>query len=276
MKGAFQRSQPALVKNWERDAHMLMLIQTVLHCCSQCVVQLYIIADDDRDSTYIPVTILCAAINFTAVVWTVFIYILYNMFKASDINLLSKFVIFTWHMCIIVSRILALAFFAVAYHAFVFLPFGVHWILWSVILFFLSTDFCPDITVQPPKKRRYLELPYDTVIAYMLLFFYFNAKKGRTWCTVTIYHVLTFIETLILSVTFYVEKPNKWYSLLILCATILLFLIGAALILLYYVMLHPKTKLYMVTWNVNRNHRIQHLNGSTVKISADQQESDDS
>ena len=271
MKAPFLREQGALVRSWERDAHFLMFIQAILHCCSQVVLQLYIIADDNEDSTYIPVSILCAVINFISVVWSLFIYILYDMFKVSHITLTSKVVIFTWHMCIIISRILALAFFTVAFHAFVFIPFAIHWITWSIVVFFMSTDFCSDLTVEPHKKRRYLELPFDTVIGYMLLFFYFNAKKGRTWCTVVPYHVFTFIETVVLSVTFYAEKPNKWYSLLILCLSILLFLIGATLILIYYLMLHPKTKQYLVTWSLNRH--IQHVNG---RISTERQESDDS
>ena len=274
MKAPFLREQGSLVRSWERDTHLLMFIQTILHCCSQLIVQLYIIADDNEDSTYIPVTVLCAVINFIAVVWSLFIYVLYDMFKMSHLTLVSKVIIFTWHMCIIISRILALTFFTVAFHAFVFIPFGIHWIMWSVILFFMSTDFCSDLTVEPHKRRRYLELPFDIVIGFMLLFFYFNAKKGRTWCTVVPYHVFTFIETLVLSVTFYVEKPNKWYSLLILCLSILLFLIGATLILIYYLMLHPKTKQYLVTWSLN--HHIQHLNGSSVRISTDRQESGDS
>ena len=129
----------------------------------------------------------------------------------------------------------------------------------DVIVFFTMTFYFSGCCREPHKKRRYLELPFDTVIGYMLLFFYFNAKKGRTWCTVVPYHVFTFIETVVLSVTFYAEKPNKWYSLLILCLSILLFLIGATLILMYYLMLHPKTKQYLVTWSLNR--RIQHVNG---------------
>lgn len=276
MKASFLREQSTLVQSWERDAHFLMFIQTILHCCSQLVVQLYIIGDDSEDSNYIPTTIFCAGVNFIAIVWALFIYTLYDMFKESHIKVTSKFVIFGWHLCIIMSRILALAFFSVAFHAFVFIPFGIHWLMWSIILFlisaFLSTNFCSDLTTD--KKRLYLELPFDVVIGFMLLFFYFNTKKGNTRHVVIPYHVLTLVETIVLSVTFYIEKPNKWYSLMILCLSILLYLIGSTLMLLYYLMLHPKTKEYLTTWRLRRT--VQDHSGSTAKINAVRQESNDS
>lgn len=237
-----------------------MFIQTILHCCSQLALQLYIIADDEENSNYITMTIICAIINFIAILWSLFVYTLYGMFKDRPIRLISKLVIFTWHLSIIISRILALAFFTVAFHAFVFIPFGIHWAIWSIVLLFITTEFCVDMSVTPNRQRPYLELPYNVLVGYMLLFFYYNGKKGRTWCVVLPYHIVTFLETAVLSVMFYVEKPNEWYSLLILCLSILLFLIGCTLILLYYTMLHPKTSKYLPTWN----RRIHHTNGNTT------------
>lgn len=250
-----------------------MFLLTILHCCSQLVVQLYIIADDTEDSSYIPMSIICASVNLLAILWALLIYTLYSMFKNSDIKMISKLVIFTWHVCIITSRILAIASFTVSFHALVFIPVGVHWVVWSVLVFFMSTEFCANLNVEPTKKRPYLELPFDVVVGFMLVFFYFNVKKGNTRYVIIPYHIFTFVETVVLSVTFYVERPDEWYSLLVLCLSILLFMIGSTLILLYYLMLHPKTKQYLVTCKLNDQ---QNYNGSTVKISTTRQGSNES
>jgi len=139
----------------------------------------------------------------------------------------------------------------------------------------MSTKFCLDLNVKPHKKRPYLELPFDVVIGYILLFFYFNAKEGKTWCIVLPYHLLTFVETVVLSVTFYVERPNEWYSLMILCLTILLFTIGSTLMLMYYAILHPKTKNYWIIWSTRHIHHTN-ANGSTTRINTVRQASNDS
>ena len=272
MKGT-DRQQSGMIKTWEQEAHFPMFIQTILHCCSQLVVQLYIIGNDTEDSSYIPMTIICASVNLIAILWALLIHTLYNMFKDCDIKMISKLVIFTWHVCIITSRILALAFFTVAFHALVFIPVGLHWSVWSVLVFFMSTEFCADLNVDPHKKRPYLELPFDVVVGFMLVFFYFNVKRGNTRYVIIPYHIFTFVETVVLSVTFYVERPNEWYSMLILCLSILLFMIGSTLILLYYLMLHPKTKQYLVTCKLNHQ---QNHNGSSVKINTSRQGSNDS
>ena len=267
------RGQGGVIKTLEREAHLPMFLLTILHCCSQLVVQLYIIADDTEDSSYIPMSIICASVNLLAILWALLIYTLYSMFKNSDIKMISKLVIFTWHVCIITSRILAIASFTVSFHALVFIPVGVHWVVWSVLVFFMSTEFCANLNVEPTKKRPYLELPFDVVVGFMLVFFYFNVKKGNTRYVIIPYHIFTFVETVVLSVTFYVERPDEWYSLLVLCLSILLFMIGSTLILLYYLMLHPKTKQYLVTCKLNDQ---QNYNGSTVKISTTRQGSNES
>lgn len=286
MKASFVREKGLLVRSWERDAHILMLIQTILHCCCQVILQLYIIVNDNEDSTYILLSIICAAVNFMAILWSLFVYVLYNMFKGPHIKPISKIVIFISHACIIMSRILALAFFAVAFHAFVFIPFGIHWALWSISVVFISTysDLTvkhSDSTVKPsdstvkPHKRLYKELPVGVVIGFILLFFYYNVKKGRTWCVVIPYQTLTFIETMVLSIAFYVEKSNEWYSIMILCLSILLFLIGSILMLIYYMMLHPKTKNYWTDYIQNLHTR--HLNAtSTTHISTERHDSNES
>lgn len=272
MKASFVREQGLLVRSWERDAHILMLFQTILHCCCQVILQLYIIVNDSEDSTYILLSIICAAINFMAILWSLFVYVLYGMFKGAHIKPISKIVIFISHACIIVSRILALAFFAVAFHAFVFIPFGIHWALWSISVFFISTY--SDLTVKP-HKRLYKELPVGVVIGFILLFFYYNVKKGRTWCVVIPYQTLTFIETMILSIAFYVEKPNEWYSIMILCLSILLFLIGSILMLMYYMMLHPKTKKYWTDYIQNLHTRRLNTT-STTHINTERHDSNES
>ena len=229
--------------SWERDADLLTFIQTILHSCSQVMLQLYIISKDNENSSYIFLSSTCAAVNIVAVIWSLSMYSLYNRFKRTNkISWTNRIVIFIWYLCVIVSRMLAVAFFAVAFDGFVFIPVGVHWAVWTIVLFFLSTELCVDLSREQPKKRLHLELPFDAVIGYVLVFLYFNVKKGRTWYIVTPYYSITFVETVVLAVTFYVELPDKWYSELVLVTAIGLFLLGSLLMMIYYIILHPHTK----------------------------------
>jgi len=241
------------------------------------VLQLYIIGKDSENSSYIFLSITCAAVNLVAVMWSLNMYSLNNRFKrTNEISWTNRIVIFSWYLSVAVSRMLAVTFFAVAFDGFVFIPVGLHWAVWTIVLFFLSTELCADLSREQPKKRLYLELPFDAVIGFVLVFIYFNVKKGRTWCVVTPYYSVTFVETVVLAVTFYVELPNEWYSELVLVTAIGLFLLGSLLMLIYYVVLHPHTKdrwMSVLCYVKNHQRRPKQPTDSTTQINNVEQES---
>jgi len=243
IKASSLRNNVQQLLSWERDAHLLTFIQTILHSCCQVILQLYIISTDTENSSYVFLSITCAAVNFVAVMWSLSMYSLYNRFKGTNkISWTNRIVIFSWYLSVAVSRMLAVTFFAVAFDVFVFIPVGLHWAVSTIVLFFLSTELCVDLSREQPKKRPYLELPFDAVIGFVLVFVYFNVKKGRTWYIVTTYYSVTFVETVVLAVTFYIELPNEWYSELVLATAIGLFLLGSLLMMIHYAVLHPHTK----------------------------------
>jgi len=241
------------------------------------MLQLYIIGKETENSSYIFLSITCAAVNLVAVMWSLNIYSLYNRFKrTNEISWTNRIVIFSWYLSVATSRMLAVTFFAIAFDGFVFIPVGLHWAVWTIVLFFLSTELCADLSREQPKKRLYLELPFDAVIGFVLLFIYFNVKKGRTWCVVTPYYSVTFVETVVLAVTFYVELPNKWYSELVLTTAIGLFLLGSLLMLIYYTALHPHTKdrwISVLCYVKNRQRHPKQPTDSTTQINNVEQES---
>ena len=144
---------------------------------------------------------------------------------------------------LVVSRVFALALFAHAYGAFVFVIVGVHLIAVGTGILHQQTTFCADVTQTPQKPRWYLEIPFDVLASFVYVFVYFNLKAGQTRYQNVVFHLLTFVENVIMISLFYVNQPQLWYSPAVLAGVIGLYLLGLLLMVMYYVIFHPtKTK----------------------------------
>ena len=159
--------------------------------------------------------------------------------KSRRVILPAHLSLFGFYLCIVVSRIAALTLFAHAFGYFVLLFVVVHWILSVFGVLNQKSQFCLDYAVRPRKERWWLEVPFAFYAACLYQFVFFSLKEGKTRYALSVYLVVTLIENVLMVVLFFTEYSSLWYAPASIAMVIGLFLLGALLLLVYYVVLHP-------------------------------------
>ena len=152
---------------------------------------------------------------------------------------LGYIAMFLWHLFMVAARIVILVMFARAYGPYVAIVVGVHWIATLVWLLFERTNFCGDPTSRPPKRRIYFEVPFACVVSFIFLFVYFNVKDSASLVRSVIYHLLTSVETVVLASLFYAFFATLSYAPWLFGFSVGLYLVGVALVSVYYCAWHP-------------------------------------
>lgn len=177
----------------------------------------------------------------TSLLLTLLVYILSDRLHAERRRVVipAYIITFLWHLFVIPSRIFALVLFAAAYGPYVSVVIGVHWgaaIIWTLAE---RTNFCGDLSTTPPRKRYFFEVPFVGVVSFIFIFIYFNVRDGSTMVRIIVYHLLTSVETLLLSALFYVAYPSLPFSPWVFGLSVSAYGIGIAFMFLYYVAWHP-------------------------------------
>lgn len=154
-----------------------------------------------------------------------------------------------WYLCVLTSRMLAIALFAFAYNYYVFAFIGGHWLIMFLFLLIQKTTFCADVIRETDskvviKRRWYLEIPFDFVAATVYVFGFIGFRKGNTRYWAVFYHVLTYAEIGTMAALFYIKFSSVSYlyvfSLTALTLTAGLYPTGLLFMLAYYLFFHPK------------------------------------
>ena len=153
-----------------------------------------------------------------------------------------------WYLCLITSRLVALALLAYLHDYYVFALVGGHWILMFFFLLIQRTTFCADIERQNDGELKFtrrlcLEIPFDLVAAAIYVFVYFNPKRGRTRYWAGIFHLLMLVENAAIGVLFFkrTEYPDiRFFPLSAMIFVIGLYFVGLSFMLCYYLFYHPK------------------------------------
>ena len=146
---------------------------------------------------------------------------------------------FLWHLMMVTARVSVLVMFAHTFGFYVSIVVGVHWIITLIWLLLERTNFCGESTSRPPKRRFYFEIPFAFLLSFVFLFIYFNVKDSSSLVRSIVYHLLTAIETAILASLFYAFKSTLWYTPWWFGFTVGFYLIGIAIMSLYYCAWHP-------------------------------------
>lgn len=232
----------------QRDSLLLQFLIGFLINAPLTIIHLYqsftVIASDDEFEWVWPlyhVTLCSFGVAILSLLVTLVSYIAHDRLHSEKRRVVfpGHLTAFVWHVCIVAGRIMALSLFATAFGPYVVIVIGIHWISCIVWACFEKTNICGDVTATPPRKRLYLELPFILVISFVYLFVYFNIRDGSTRVRIMIYHTLTSVETLVLPSLFYAVTPSFPYSLWLLAGTVSVYVMGVALMLLYYSAWHP-------------------------------------
>ena len=233
----------------QRDSSLLRFLHGFLVSAPLLSVQLYTITTAIINSDFTPQLVLSPLFvvfasfisSALSLLLTLIVYILSDRLHAERRRVVipAYIVTFLWHLFVIPARIFAMVLFAVAYGPYIAVVIGVHWgaaIIWTLAE---RTNFCGDLSTTPPKKRYVLELPFVSVVSFIFLFIYFNVRDGSTMVRIIVYHLLTAVETLLLSALFYVAYPNLSFSPWVFALSVSSYGLGVAFMFLYYAAWHP-------------------------------------
>ena len=228
-----------------RDAALLRFFHSFLSTAPQVTIQLYAVTVATNPdvatfdlTTIIKVTLIASA---ASLLYTIMV------FSTSDhLSGKNRRVVFPGHVMLmvanvslVVSRVFALALFAHAYGAFVFVIVGIHLVAVFVGILHQQSTFCADITQTPAKPRWYLEAPFDVLASFVFIFMYLNLKSGQMRYQIMVFHILTFVENVVMISLFYINQSQLWYAPVSLAGVIGLHLLGVLLMAIYYAVLHP-------------------------------------
>lgn len=140
-----------------------------------------------------------------------------------------------WRAFMIISRILALVFFATEFKIWFFLVLFLHFF---IVLSFLARH---EVYFFPGNKLK--QHFFRAVMSYIHLFCFFCLEGVRTYRWAVKYYILTFLENVVFSVLWYTNSTSHLPRKIEMAGFILIymsFVVGLIMMTVYYKFLHPR------------------------------------
>ena len=247
----FTITQPSTydMASLRRDSALLRFLHSFLTSAPLAILQLYIlIMVVQSEQLYalktLPHLVVAASLgaSIVSLLLTLLCYIGSDRLHSNlrRVVLPAYVTTFFWHFFIIPSRIGSLALFSVAHGPYVAVVIGVHWIIAAVWTLCERTNLCGDDTKTPKKRRLHLEIPFVIVISFIFTFIYFKLREGSTLTRIVAYHLLTSVETIIISSLFYINMPSLSFAPWAFSFVVGSYILGMSFMALYYAAWHPK------------------------------------
>jgi len=150
----------------------------------------------------------------------------------------AMFIIFLWRIFTVGARVLSFALFASCFEHWVFVIIGSHYCIMLAWILLQNTKFC---------TNKCEELFFNLVAAAISVFCFFNLVEGHTRVRYLLFYSLVYLENMAMIVAWYsVRAPELektvWYTLPAMFVVLLLFFVGIALQLVYYLRCHPNNR----------------------------------
>ncbi|XP_065690656.2 XK-related protein 5 isoform X2 [Patagioenas fasciata] len=138
-----------------------------------------------------------------------------------------------WRTGMLATRVLALVLFARLYSLWVFAVAGAHWLLMSFWLVAQQTD----IVAQPWRWRL-----FNCLLGAVYIFCYINVRPGPSKYRMAVFYTIMLVENtiLLLLATRFLQTELR-SSLCVTGAVMTGSVVGAAALVVYYILLHPKS-----------------------------------
>lgn len=140
-----------------------------------------------------------------------------------------------WRALMIMSRLLALVFFATEFKRWFFVALGIHFV---IVLCFLE---CHEVYFFPGNK--YKQQFFRVVMSYIHLFCFFCLEGSRTYSWAVKYYTLGFIEIVIFSILWFTNKTRFLPWQLEVAGFVVIYMFfafGLLMMSMYYKFLHPR------------------------------------
>lgn len=183
---------------------MLRLFECYLESAPQLVLQLFILAYNRRfDIESDLFTALAAGSSVVSLAWAIVSYskaLRDFLGKGASMSWIGFFLQIIWNLSMVASRIVALVLFASYYTSWLVVVMAVHWFCMTIWLVCQHTKFWVDESGREHLCREYF---FDSVIGFVYIFSFFNAKEGMTRIRVIPYYVIMLTENTVFVVMWY-------------------------------------------------------------------------
>nr|XP_023650163.1 XK-related protein 9 [Paramormyrops kingsleyae]XP_023650164.1 XK-related protein 9 [Paramormyrops kingsleyae] len=216
------------------DLSMLRLFETFLESAPQLVLQLYVVLGHDQRSIIQYISIVGSFFN---IAWATVDY--WRCFRRSMPNLsemppgAALLVYLLYKLLMVCARVLTLSMLLLfsTYCLAVLLLLWLLGFLWTLVV---QTDFC---------TSKGLEWFYRAVVAFILIFTFFNIKGQNTKVPMTVYYAMSALQNLLVPLMFFFLTPAAekldffWQTVVVIAAGTIM---GLLFLSLYYSFLHPR------------------------------------
>ena len=129
-----------------------------------------------------------------------------------------------WNLCVIGSRVVAMAVFTARFQAWLLLVVGIHWVVTAIVVILF--------------REEGQENPSDYIIDVVIHTFCVHADKGESrLCRYTFYHFVMFTENVLMSVLWYTTTQSQDVSYHTPCMVIIIlgYILGVIFQIIYNV-----------------------------------------
>ncbi|XP_040454757.1 XK-related protein 5 isoform X1 [Falco naumanni] len=215
------------------DVCVLRLLEALLQTLPHLLLQAYIIVTVDA-AGFIPG--VSAGLSLLSLAWALVSYSHFTcLLKPGHLCPPAAAILFLllWRTGMLGTRVLALVLFARLYSFWVFAVAGIHWLLMSFWLVAQQTD----IIAQPCRWRL-----FNCLVGAVYIFCYLNVRPGPSKHRVAVFYAIMLMEnTLLLLLATRFLQAELRSSLYVTGAVLSGSVIGAAALVVYYSLLHPKS-----------------------------------
>ncbi|XP_011302176.1 XK-related protein 6 [Fopius arisanus] len=244
----------------EEDIALLRVLECFLEAAPHIVLQLVIMMTDYESNLHVNFQFLHQTLSilssFVGMGWAMSSYhrsIRKVQWDKENISLVGNWLQFFWHLCITISRGIAIAATATVIPLSTCIAMVIHWLLMTIWIISDSSgidEFCRDrrkpphaITSTTENLKSYL---LAGVFGIVHIFTYFNLSEGPTYWKHIIYYSLCSGENLIATFSWiYFRDSNQiklWYNEFVPVICIVPFAIGIVIMVIYYKWYHPRRK----------------------------------
>ncbi|XP_071481019.1 XK-related protein 6-like [Diadema antillarum] len=235
------------------DITMLRLLEAFMESAPQLVLQVYIMVETEE---LYWLTAACALVSLSSLAWALEAYhkaLRDSRTDRKNITYIAMALRMAWRLFTITSRVIAMALFAAIYEWWIFVVAGVHWLVITVWLVWLSfcgtkfeeTSFC---------GTKFEEVLFDCVMGFIHIFCFFNIKDGATRYRALLFYTVIFVENTVMFGLWYSYQDSReqMYGLPALVFVWGGFFLGIFLMAFYYRFCHPNGQLaYRISQNKN-------------------------
>lgn len=229
-----QRLYYKLMLKEDSDAALLRIFECFLEAAPQQVLQTSLLLRVNRE--FAVHQVLSIASSIIGMGWCLAAYqraIRFAQQDKSNMSWAGTALQTIWHFLVTLSRIISISIVVFLYPYWALLACSIHITITAILIqLFDRSQFCA--------HNRIGDIAFSFALGAVYVFTYILPVEGRTRYRYTIYYTICFLQNIVCGILWYIYGRNEVYFYPLLAFTIVPYVIGIAIMVIYYRFFHPK------------------------------------